>query len=484
MHAVRSLLNLAAIRMALGLALTALWAASASAQLGGGGGGGIGGGGGGIGGGGGGVGGGGGNTQIGGFQFNNVGGVYVDAAGMVANTETDDVGKLKKLRQQVLAEAPSDLAHPSQLRKVSLSQLEAAIMHELAGGRAVPDAMVYLAGLTRIQYVLVDPEAHDIILAGPAAGWRVAADGSVVSAENGMPVMLLEDLLVALRSAHEASRMPISCSIDPTPDGLTRLDRFFQAQQQMSPQVMRGVEEALGPQKITITGVPATSRLARVLVAADYRMKRLAMGFERSPVAGLPSFLNLLKAGGKIPTSMMPRWWLAANYQPVLADPEGLAFELRGASVVCLTEDEFVAANGQRQGTGQANPVAQDWANRMNERYEALAAALPVFGELQNVMDLLLVSALIAQEDLRARSGASLEMLGDAARITTTEVAVPAQVPTQASFVKRGRDYIISASGGVEINSWQLAARRETSAAVAEERASLGTRPANRWWWD
>lgn len=469
----------------LALACVLLAAGPVWAQLGGGGaGGGIGGGGGGgIGGGG--IGGGGGN-QFGGtsFAFNNVGGVYVDPSGMLQNAETDAQGKLKKLRGQVLTQAEGDLAEPSELRKISLRALEAAIAAELEQGHPVPDAMVYLAGLTRIRYIFVDPAGQDIVLAGPAEPWQVGPGGEVVGTASGRPLMLLEDLLVALRAAEAASQAPISCSIDPTPEGLTRLDQFFATQQQMGPQTLAGVEQSLGPQKITITGVPSTSRFARVLVAADYRMKRLAMGFERSPVAGLPSFLNMLKAGGKLPTNMMPRWWLAANYQPLLADADGQAFELRGASVRCLTEDDFVAANGQREASGQANPVAQEWADKMNERYEALAVALPVFGELQNIMDLALVAALVAQEDLRHRAGASLETLYDAARLTTTEVPVPSQVPTATSFVKRGRNYIISASGGVEINSWQLAAQREPGTVPSETRAAAQTRPADRWWWD
>ena len=55
------------------------------------------------------------------------------------------------------------------------------------------------------------------------------------------------------------------------------------------------IEQTLGPQQITFSGVPATSHFARVLVAADYRMKRLAMGFEPSPVRGLPSFLQMMQ---------------------------------------------------------------------------------------------------------------------------------------------------------------------------------------------
>ena len=62
------------------------------------------------------------------------------------------------------------------------------------------------------------------------------------------------------------------------------------------PQVAgRQMEEAVGPQTITVTGVPATSHFARVIVAADFRMKRLAMNFEPAPVDGMPSFLTMLK---------------------------------------------------------------------------------------------------------------------------------------------------------------------------------------------
>ena len=38
-----------------------------------------------------------------------------------------------------------------------------------------------------------------------------------------------------------------------------------------------------------ITGVPADSHFARVMVAADYLMKRLAMGLEPSPTAAMRS---------------------------------------------------------------------------------------------------------------------------------------------------------------------------------------------------
>jgi NADH-quinone oxidoreductase subunit D len=93
------------------------------------------------------------------------------------------------------------------------------------------------------------------------------------------------------------------------------------------------MEQALGPQKISVTGVPETSHFARALVAADFRMKRLGMGFERAPVDGLPSFLDMFSGRTAGLQNMMPRWWLAPNYEPIRRDAEGLAWELRGSGV-------------------------------------------------------------------------------------------------------------------------------------------------------
>ena len=153
-------------------------------------------------------------------------------------------------------------------------------------------------GLQRVKYVLVYPEQQDIVLAGPAEGWRVDSLGSVVGATSGRPVLTLDDLMVALRVAESSNRSGISCSIDPTPEGLQRMQQLRRhSVQQQGPQVAgRQMEEAVGPQTITVTGVPATSHFARVIVAADFRMKRLAMDFEPAPVDGMPSFLDMVKS--------------------------------------------------------------------------------------------------------------------------------------------------------------------------------------------
>ena len=202
--------------------------------------------------------------------------------------------------QQALRPVAGDLKARA-LRKISLRQLEAAIAENRAGGKPVSDEMRYLAGMQRIQYVFVYPEHNDIVLAGPGEGWKMNPQGEIVGLTTNRPVMLLDDLLVALRSIETARQGGISCSIDPTSEGLARLQAFFQTVRPIEgdPQpTMSAIEQSLGPQRITVTGVPETSHFARVLVAADYRMKRLAMAFEETPVAGLPNFLQMLKTSG------------------------------------------------------------------------------------------------------------------------------------------------------------------------------------------
>ena len=100
-----------------------------------------------------------------------------------------------------------------------------------------------------MQYVFVDPEHHDIVLAGPADGWVVDALGDVVGRTNHQPVMQLDDLLVALRTADAARNGGVSCSINPTPEGIKRFQEFIRQQKTIGdPQrTLASIEESIGP---------------------------------------------------------------------------------------------------------------------------------------------------------------------------------------------------------------------------------------------
>jgi len=412
-----------------------------------------------------------------------VGGVSIDAQGVIARVTPDQAGDLRRARMQAFQPVPGDLKSMA-LRKISLRQLEAAIAEHRKNGTPLSDEMRYLAGLQRIQYVFVYPDEQDIVLAGPGEGWRIDPQGEVVGVTTNRPVMLLDDLLVALRARETLQRMAISCSIDPTAGGIARFQELFRtintAPSDVEP-LLAAIEQAMGPQTITVSGVPATSHFARVLVAADYRMKRMAMAFEPAPIAGLPNYLQMIKTTGRAPAAL-PRWWLAPDYAALVTDPQGLSWELPRSGVKAMSEDAFVTANGQKQVAAQSNPATTKWAANMTAHYDELSQKEPIFGQLRNLMDLAVLSALITRHNLTEKSGWSMPLLTSDELATETYNA-PQSVATQASVLQKSGKTIISASGGVSINPWPILDSAAPSAALTETRSAAATR-GSQWWWN
>jgi uncharacterized protein DUF1598 len=416
-----------------------------------------------------------------------VGGVSIDARGVVHNAELDALHALRDVRARAMQPIAGELRDPQELRKVSLRRLEAAVDEFIRTGRRVPEELQCLAGLQTIRYVLVYPEERDIVLAGFGEGWKVDDRGNVVGLTTGRPVLLLDDLLTALRSARQNKRGTITCSIDPTADGLKRLREYVSTLTGMGdPETtIRTIEQLLGPQVVSVTGVAATSHFAAVLVAADYRMKRLGMGFDPAPVNGFPSYLQMMRSGGRGMQNMTPRWWMVPSYAPLLVDAEGLTYELRDGAVKTLTEETFFAENGSRSQTGKTSPMAQHWADTMTAKYPELAAKEPIFAELRNCMDLAVVATLVVKEGLIERAKHDFALLLDDEQLPTDTFVAAKQIDTKANFFKRGSNWIISASGGVKIEPVEFAKRIEKSDSLGTVRGPAGAKPDSKsWWWN
>jgi hypothetical protein len=294
--------------------------------------------------------------------------------------------------------------------------------------------------------------------------------------------MLLDDLLVALRTAQAAAQGGISCSIDPTADGIARFKQFMSNKPTVQ-QAAAGLAEVMGMQQITVEGVPATSHFAQVLVAADFRMKCLGMNLQPPPQGvKLPSYLQMVPSNSSIVGT--PRWWMEPKYDPLLRDKDGLAWQLSGASVQTLTAEEYDNASGQRQTINKVNPLAKKWAENMTNQFAALALAEPVFGELRNCMELAVVGALIVKERLPDKAGYSLPVLMSSQDLQPAEFNAPKQVPAQVSMLPKGQKYIVSVSGGVAINSWNIADNTQQTDAVASIRAKAAPSDEAKWWWN
>ena len=427
----------------------------------------------------------------GGFGVNMVGGILIDADGAIKDIRPQLRKELDGKRNQAASEVPEDLGNGLQLRKISLRTLQDALQAASGDDAMLPPAVRYMSGLQRIQYVFVYPEKNDIVLAGPGEAWRLNELGQAVGETTGRPVVHLQDLLVALRGAFAPQVGAITCSIEPTPEGIRALQRKLNEFGRLSGKAeirqvvarKKELEESLGAQQILLSGVDPTSRFAWTLVAADYRMKCLGMGLEPAPIRGMPSYPQIMRQRS---SDLMPRWWMETDYDAMLTDEEGLAWELRGQGVKVLAEDELVTADGQRKPTGKVNKAARRWAETMTEKYDELSVASPIFGQLRNCMDMAVVSALIRSKGLDRKAGLSLDGLLDETQLTVPSGAVPQTTPSIVSFLERPRSLVITASGGVLIQPWKVIDRVEQSESLAEVRVKEEQQDdsPSAWYWD
>lgn len=471
-----------------------LWAACLSSLMtgicwaqgggiaGGGQGGGIGGGG------GGGIGGGnqGGGNQGGGNQ----GGIAIDPEGVVSaayQKESSDKLSLKRLEAVARNSLSKDVNQHATLRKVSLVRLERACQKFAEQKKHVTDEIDFLAGIQRIDYVFVYPESGDIVIAGPAEGFAANAIGRVVGVTTGRPPLRLDDLIVALRTVGKSQM--IGCSIDPVPANHAKL--LDAAKANAGPSTPAAIQQRfqqlariLGNQVVTVQGVPADTHFAHVLVEADYRMKLIAVGVERPKVPGLRSQMDLQLPGETI----YQRWWFTPLYESINTTDDANAFQLTGQRLQLLSQDDQTDQSGHRSNAATTRVSTQKFAKQFTEKFEDLAAAVPIFAELQNVTDLCILAALLRKERLAERVQWKIELFLDADRMPVLTGRAPQHVPTVGNF-KRSGQLMLGLIGGVSIDA--SAALQTVPRSADKSRALDSTRTqkavpadADRWWWD
>lgn len=434
--------------------------------------------------------GGGGNNQ----NQNNNAGITIDARGIVAPGFTADQShRLDRKRQQAAAAKliPGDVNQRSDCRKVSLVQLEAEVQRALDAKEPLSVELQNLAGLQRIDYLFVDPEGRDLILAGPADGFAPDAAGRMRGVDTGRPTLKLDDLIVALRTVPQASE--IGCSIDPAPARLAALqDYVAHNSSAATTQVIEGrykrMAEILGLHDAKIYGVPDDSHFGRVLIEADYRMKRISLGLENPGVKGLRSHLSMLGAGG----NSIQRWWFVPLYDGLYRSEDHLAFEFVGPRAQLLSQEEVTTATGDRFAAATTRLTTQAFAKQFTERFADLAEQSPVFAELQNLIDLCLVSALIDHERLAEKAGWTMGAFRDPEKLPHASGPVPKQVPAMVNYRRASAGMVVGlVSGGVTIRPKQVArpaalkvdpARRLDS--IRAEHVAPQRPAARRWWWD
>jgi len=427
-----------------------------------------------------------------------VAGVYVDAEGVLRRIEDAEPERLDALRR--VSRGRSSTGDPrtfSELRKVSLTRLEREVQLRWMAGQSPDEAMGRLAGLTRIRYVFLYPDTRDIVIAGPAAGWTTDALGNSVSDRDGAPVLRLDDLVVLMRGSADADGA-FGCSIDPRPEHLERTRRFLDASAATPLRADRRdawigeLRERLGRQDVSVFGIDPRSRPARVLVEADYRMKRVGIGLEPGPL-GVPSYLEMAAAEEAGESMAVLRWWFAMHYDAVRTNADRSAFSMEGPAVRVLSENEWLTERGRRVPTGGSDDKSQRFADAFNRHYDAIAAKYPVYAELRGLFDLALAARLIDRESLRDRADWHAPHFSDAERFVVPNDAPPREVDSVANHRVVNQKRIVAAvSGGVHArpSRWTdpQAIQADSTGRVAYEYRNQSPAerrvPERNWWWD
>jgi hypothetical protein len=427
-------------------------------------------------------------------------GVWVDANGVLSRRLTSDSsGKLADVSLKARNAAISqNMKAASKLRFVSLARLERAVAGRLKDGLPVLETMRNMAGLSRIQYVIVVPEENDVLLAGPAEGWRYNDKGVAVSLTDGRPTLHLDDLVTVLRTFTKTGDKIFGCSINPRQEGLKAVKEFVEGSQNSGPlapgatkQFLSEIKSRMGLQDVEIYGVPANSDVARVLVAADYRMKLIGIG-KLEGGKEIPSIFELLPRFPKhqsMPLDAL-RWWLTMNYDSILHSPDRQVYEIRGSSVQVKSADQFVKADGTRVEANQASPVNQLFAENFTKNYSELAKRDLVFAELQNVFDLGMVAALLQTEHLAQKAKWTSGCFATDGNYETAKVAVSKTVDSAINHrVYNDTNVVVQVAGGVRGDVLTLARETQLHREAGElqaitARAKPVKLPAGSWWWD
>ena len=423
-------------------------------------------------------------------------GVVVDPQGVLRVLTMSD-SNLSKIRQRSSVEQlPRNLRRPSKLRKVALGRLETALAATLESGGALSDEMTNLAGLTQIRYVFVYPATSDspgeVVLAGPAEPWAEDSFGRPIGVESETPIVQLEDLAAAMRvfPPGQPSDQLVGCSIDPTQEGLARMQSYLKRVGTVNPQgtdgdIVRGLRESLGPQTVSVQGVSPHTHFAQVLVEADYRMKLIGIGLEKPPVR-MSTWIDLTSPGS-VAKNALQRWFFTPNYECLKVSEDDLAIELVGKGVKLIGADEMVLPDGRRMSAQQPSRASKLFTQAFTLKYPQIARQHPVYAQLKTLIDLAIVAAYLQEHGSYESAGWSADVFLDESAYSIERFVAPQKIDCAVNAVRRGSRLLTPIGGGVVITARESFTQGnlqiDETGKLQDEYDSLSISVEN-WWWD
>lgn len=293
---------------------------------------------------------------------------------------------------------------------VSLNQVLRRIGTVGQQGAALSEEVRSLGGLTRIHGYVRDPDSGDVVLVG-----RV---------DSGVRPIGLDNFLAALSSVWMKGATPeVSLDLDPTDPG--------------------------GPQRVRVHGIPRDSRFARLMLDADYALKRI-QGEDPAERVNILGYRSVRKLIAERPTEFRgSRFWLSPRPPgegdiQISSDEDVVLFD---TGVRVLTEEMRIVHGGGLVGTGGTARVSEEAARSFTEHYGEIERAKPIFVELHGLFDLVMLSKIWRQLRVQATV---LERL---ASVPHAPEFVPESYPGVTFVVYAKDNRLHKVSGGVVIRS-------------------------------
>jgi hypothetical protein len=341
---------------------------------------------------------------------------------------------------------------------VSLRELQSAILE--TRGASLPKEIAELGGMTRPLGYVIDKETNDLILFGEK--------------DPSEPAVFLEDFIVAVRNAwlkyarREGRTVYYSdpgCSIDPPPKVIQDLGRLGEAinsagSAKETDEFIRDWERICkSPQTVKVVGVPFDSRFGRVMVMADYELKRLVDGSDSLKSRAFWSLTDttlgrfrssmLRGANEQLSLSFMNRFWFFPGNVVYGKNSEVTVIEQ--CPITLLTEEQYEAKGGKLVGRGTAEPLAKAFADNFGKLYEAVARERPIYRELESLFRLVAIAKMMEYAQAPDAAGIGLGSLLDKHEIAS--VRVDRTLPGRSNVKKFShREY--KDNGYVERHVW------------------------------
>ncbi len=382
-------------------------------------------------------------------------------------------------------------------RRVWLRLLLEQVEQDVGAGKPLTEQERYLAGLTRVKTIYLDDSSGDLILEGPGEDkWEVRADGTAIGAKSGEPLLQLDDFAVAWRNANDGSPPP-SVSLEHRQESIQRMRDFIRGTPQPTTAAARAdytrrLQEAWGLQDAVTGGVPTNTRFNKVMVDADWEMKRVSLGLAETGVKDFPTYVDLefkdlrrrvLAEGvGARKPDGGSRFWFFPAYTDFAHSEKLDAVAIPDNPVQLLTESHFRNMAEGRQVQQDPSTAAKEFADAFTKQYAAVAEHAVIFGELRNLFDWVAVARLIRLIDAPRRLGWDMGYLRRGYPVNQLNVpgTMPGQVALRHAEVKIAAglaSLVFPARGGVSIDVAPRLARDRASLLESQRKTRLRDRP-------